>query len=287
MKTSPAFGEHPNVAIIGVGSMGGAILAGLSKTPRNITVTTQTSASAAKLRDRVPENVTVFATEDVAGANRNAVRGSGVVLLAVKPWMIHEVLQDIAADLEPDAIVVSVAAGVTIASMQAHLPDTVTVMRAMPNTPSVVGLGVTGLAAGRAGSGRAGASGAIETVTEMFATVGKVLVVDESRIDALAAVSGSGPAYLYLYVEEMTAAAERLGFSAEDARLLAENTVIGAAELLRVSGETPQQLRRNVTSPKGTTEQAIRVLQQANLGAVFDEALAANMRRSAELAAGA
>lgn len=267
--------------------MGGAILAGLSKTPRNITVTTQTSASAAKLRDRVPENVTVFATEDVAGANRNAVRGSGVVLLAVKPWMIHEVLQDIAADLEPDAIVVSVAAGVTIASMQAHLPDTVTVMRAMPNTPSVVGLGVTGLAAGRAGSGRAGASGAIETVTEMFATVGKVLVVDESRIDALAAVSGSGPAYLYLYVEEMTAAAERLGFSAEDARLLAENTVIGAAELLRVSGETPQQLRRNVTSPKGTTEQAIRVLQQANLGAVFDEALAANMRRSAELAAGA
>lgn len=281
MNTLQEFDNLPNVAIIGVGSMGGAILAGLSKTRRNITVTTQTSASAAKLRDRVPAHVTVYAAEDVVDANRTAVRGADVVLLAVKPWMIHEVLQDVAPDLEPDAIVVSVAAGVTIASMQAHVADSVTVMRAMPNTPSVVGLGVTGLAAGRGA-----ASGAIEIVTEMFATVGKVLVVDESRIDAVAAVSGSGPAYLYLYVEEMVAAAERLGFSTEDARLLAENTVIGAAELLRLSGETPEQLRRNVTSPKGTTEQAIRVLQQAHLGEVFDEALAANMRRSAELAAG-
>ncbi|WP_341873836.1 pyrroline-5-carboxylate reductase family protein [Leucobacter coleopterorum] len=101
----------------------------------------------------------------------------------------------------------------------------------------------------------------------------------------MAAVSGSGPAYLFLYVEEMTAAAMRLGFDEDQARLLAQGTVTGAAELLARSDEDPAQLRRNVTSPKGTTEQAVLVLQDANWGELFDRALAANVRRSEELAA--
>ncbi|MBN9613293.1 MAG: pyrroline-5-carboxylate reductase, partial [Actinobacteria bacterium] len=119
-----------------------------------------------------------------------------------------------------------------------------------------------------------------------FATVGEVLVVHEDQIDAVAAVSGSGPAYLYFYTEQMTDAARRLGFDEDQARLLAQQTVIGAAELMRASGEDPAQLRRNVTSPKGTTEQAVIVLQQAGWGELFDRALAANIRRSEELAAG-
>ena len=276
-------GRLPRIAMIGAGSMGGAILAGL-RAPEvqlegTITVTTRSEASAAAIG--AAGGVRAIAAESQPDANRQAVRGAGVVILAVKPWQVPEVLREIAADLEPEVIVVSVAAGVTAASMEALLSPGAAVVRAMPNTPSHVGLGVTGIAAGTAVSAQQ-----IDTVRRVFETVGKVLVVREDQIDAVTAVSGSGPAYLFLYVEEMIAAARRLGFNEADARLLAEQTVIGSAELMRVSDESPTQLRQGVTSPKGTTEQAIFVLQQANLGEIFDRALAANIRRSRELAAG-
>ncbi len=269
--------------MLGVGSMGGAILAGLRapgvSVDGDIAVTTRSAASAARVSDT--SGLDAQATELVPEANREAVQGARVVILAVKPWLIHDLLDEIAGSLEPDAIVVSVAAGVTTESMQAILPRRIAVVRAMPNTPSLVGLGVTGIAAGTSAS-----DADVAIVQEIFATVGQVLVVDESQINAVAAVSGSGPAYLYLYAEEMTAAAVRLGFDEAEARLLAEQTVVGAAELMRRSGETPAELRRRVTSPKGTTEQAILVMQEAHLGDVYDRALAANIRRSQELEAG-
>lgn len=273
----------PKTAMIGVGSMGGAILAGL-RAPGvaidgPIVVTTRSAASAEEFAGAT--DVAVFAAETVPDANRRAVSGAKVVILAVKPWMVHDVLREIADALEPGAIVVSVAAGVTTESMEALLPEHVCVVRSMPNTPSHVRLGIAGVAGGRSASAEA-----IETVRQIFATVGQAIVVREDQINAVAAVSGSGPAYLFLYTEEMTAAAERLGFSPEQARLLAEQTVIGAAALMNASEEPPAQLRRNVTSPKGTTEQAILVLQQANLGELFDRALAANIRRSEELERG-
>jgi pyrroline-5-carboxylate reductase len=275
--------QLPRIAMLGVGSMGGAILAGLRapgvSVDGDIAVTTRSAASAARVSDT--SGLDAQATELVPEANREAVQGARVVILAVKPWLIHDLLDEIAGSLEPDAIVVSVAAGVTTESMQAILPRRIAVVRAMPNTPSLVGLGVTGIAAGTSAS-----DADVAIVQEIFATVGQVLVVDESQINAVAAVSGSGPAYLYLYAEEMTAAAVRLGFDEAEARLLAEQTVVGAAELMRRSGETPAELRRRVTSPKGTTEQAILVMQEAHLGDVYDRALAANIRRSQELEAG-
>lgn len=283
----------PPIALIGVGSMGGAILSGLTKpgvtVDGPIRVTTHSEGSAAAVSaaagntaaGSAASNVIAAATSHQADANRQAVRGARVVMLAVKPWLIHDVLRDIAADLEPDAIVVSVAAGVTTDSMQALVPAGVSVVRAMPNTPSTVGLGLTGICADSKSN-----PDALTVVRRIFETVGEVLEVSEHQMNALAAVSGSGPAYLFLYVEEMTAAAERLGFTPQQASLLATHTVIGAAELLRQSNDTPEQLRQNVTSPKGTTEQAIRVLQEANLGELFDRALAANVRRSEQLAAG-
>lgn len=273
----------PRVAMLGVGSMGGAILAGLRApgvaTDGPITVTTKSAASAEAFADA--EDVVAYASETHPEANRLAVRGARVVILAVKPWMIHDVLREVSADLEPDAILVSVAAGVTNESMEALVPEGVSVVRAMPNTPSHLGLGVTGIAGGASAG-----DDAVETVRRIFSTVGHALVVREDQINAVAAVSGSGPAYLFLYTEEMTAAALRLGFEEDQARLLAEQTVIGAAALMGASDETPEQLRRNVTSPKGTTEQAILVLQQANLGELFDRALAANIRRSGEIERG-
>jgi pyrroline-5-carboxylate reductase len=274
--------QLPRVAMLGVGSMGGAILAGLRaqgvSVDGPITVTTRSAASAEAYAGS--DDVVAYANETDPDANRKAVRGARVVMLAVKPWMIHDVLTEVSADLAPGTIVVSVAAGVTTESMEQLVSAGVAVVRAMPNTPSTVGLGVTGVAGGVSASAEA-----VALVARIFETVGEAIVVREDQINAVAAVSGSGPAYLFLYTEEMTAAAMRLGFDEDQARLLAQQTVIGSAELLRQSGEDPAELRRKVTSPKGTTEQAILVMQEANLGDIYDRALAANVRRSEELAA--
>ncbi len=272
----------PSVAMLGVGSMGGAILSGLRAPGVSIdgpiVVTTRSAASAEGYAGA--DDVIAYASELDPDANRKAVRGARIVILAVKPWMVPEVLQEVSADLAPGTILVSVAAGVTTERMEQFVAADVSVVRAMPNTPANVGLGVTGVAGGASAS-----TEAVELVRQVFETVGAAIVVREDQINAVAAVSGSGPAYLFLYTEEMTAAAVRLGFDEDQARLLAQQTVIGSAELLRRSGEDPAELRRKVTSPKGTTEQAILVLQQSDLGELFDRALAANVRRSEELAA--
>ncbi|MBK0419417.1 pyrroline-5-carboxylate reductase [Leucobacter sp. CSA1] len=268
--------------MIGVGSMGGAILAGLRSPGVSvdgpISITTRSAASAAPFADA--DDVVARASETEPGANRIAVRGARVVILAVKPWMILDVLREIADDLEPGAVVVSVAAGVTTGSMEALLPSDVAAVRAMPNTPSHLGRGVTGVAGGSTAS-----ADDVDVVRRRVETLGAVLVREEGRINARAAVSGSGPAYLFLFAEEFTAAARRLGFDAAEAKLLVEGTVAGAAELMARSEEDPAQLRRNVTSPKGTTERAVEVLQTGGWGELFDRALAANIRRSEELAA--
>ena len=269
--------------MLGVGSMGGAILAGLRAPGVSIdgpiAVTTKSAASAEAYAGA--DDVVAMSSEADPEANRKAVSGARVVIVGVKPWMVRDLLTDIAGALEPGAILVSLAAGVTTASMEALLPDTVAVVRSMPNTPSHVGLGIAGIARGASAS-----EADVETVRGIFATVGEAIVVREDQINAVTAVSGSGPAYLFLYTEEMTAAARRIGFDEDQARRLAQQTVIGAAELMRASGEDPAELRRKVTSPKGTTEQAILVLQQANLGELFDRALAANVRRSEEMERG-
>lgn len=266
--------------MIGVGSMGGAILSGLTapgiRIALPIYVTTQSAASANALA--ASEGIVARSGEEHPEANREAVRGAKLVILGVKPWLIHEVAREIAADLEPGTVVVSVAAGVTSASIEALLPEGVAVVRAMPNTPSHIGRGMTGIAAGAT----AGAAD-LELARALFATVGEVIEVAESQINDVAAVSGSGPAYVFLYAEHMIEAAMRRGFTQDQATLLVQQTLLGSAELLAQSEVGPAQLRRNVTSPKGTTERAIEVLQGDDWGGLFDRALAANVQRSEEL----
>ena len=279
-QTAPVL---PRTAMLGVGSMGGAILAGLrgpdARIELPIAVTTKSVASAAAFDGA--DDVVAIASESDADANRSAVRGAKLVVLGVKPWMIADVVREIADALEPGAIVVSVAAGVPSTAIEELVPAGVEVVRAMPNTPSHLGLGVTGIAPGATAS-----SAALDTVRALFETVGTVLVVREEQINDIAAVSGSGPAYLFYYAEQMMAAALRLGFDAEQARVLVEGTLRGSAELLAVSDEGPEQLRRNVTSPKGTTERAIAVLEEAGWGDLFDRALAANVQRAEEISRG-
>ncbi|MEJ6488142.1 pyrroline-5-carboxylate reductase [Leucobacter sp. USCH14] len=273
----------PRTAMIGVGSMGGAILAGLRAPDVDIalpiTVTTKSEASARSFAGA--SDVVALSSEGEPEANRRAVRGAELVVLGVKPWMVRDVVREIAGDLEPGAVVVSVAAGVPSAAIEAELPEGVPVVRAMPNTPSTIGLGATGIAGGSSAS-----ESDVALVQRLFATVGEALIVREDQINAVAAVSGSGPAYLFLYAEEMTAAAERAGFDEDQARTLVKQTIVGAAQLWAHSAETPETLRRNVTSPKGTTEQAVLELQGGGWADLFDRALAANVRRSEEIERG-
>jgi pyrroline-5-carboxylate reductase len=268
------------IAIIGTGSMGSAILSGLLKSgfnPDDVSVSTKSTASAERLADEL--GVLSFAMENGEDANQMAVAGADVVLIAVKPAYVIETLSDIADSLDDDALVISVAAGITTKAMEKTLPDDVSVVRAMPNTPAIVGSAVTGIAAGSRAD-----KDAIETAVELFQTVGTSIVLDEAKIDALSTISGSGPAYVFYLIEQLTAVAKKMGFSDTEAVQLVNSTFLGSAQLLIESGKSPQELRKQVTSPNGTTEKAIAVMSQAKLEEMFTEATAAALARAKELA---
>jgi pyrroline-5-carboxylate reductase len=272
----------PAISILGAGSMGGAILSGLLQptvtVDGGIRVTNRTEAKALLLRS---DAVLSYATEENPAANLAAVAGARLVLVAVKPAMVPALLKEIAGGLEPNAIVISVAAGVPISTFEANLPASVSVIRAMPNTPAIVGKAVTGLSAGPRSSDED-----LALASALFGTVGEVIVVPEAKLDALSTISGSGPAYVFYLIEQLTSTAIDLGFSPADAALLVNGTFLGAAELLVASGKTPAELRRQVTSPHGTTERAIAELEEARLKELFDRATAAALARARELAAG-
>lgn len=271
----------PSLAFLGAGSMGGAILRGVvaSGIPveGGITATNRTSEKAAELAKL--DGVTSISLEEDPEGNVRAAASARVLLIGVKPVMVPDLLREIAPHLRDDAIVISLAAGVTLRTFSAILGDDVSTLRSMPNTPSLVGKGVTGLAAGPAADDEA-----VAIARRLFETVGTVIELPEERIDALSTISGSGPAYVFLLIEELTRAALDRGFSEHEARTMAEGTFIGATALLEATGEDPAELRRRVTSPKGTTERAIAVLERADLGGIFREATSAALARARELA---
>lgn len=270
----------PSIAVIGAGAMGGAILKGLLapsvSVSGGIRVTNRTAAKAALVS---ADGVESIALESEPDGNQRAVRSAGIVLLGVKPAMIVDALRALAPALEPDALIISVAAGITTAAMEAVVDNPV--LRAMPNTPAIVGKAVTGIAAGSRATPEQVALG-----VALFETVGTVVEVPESQIDALSTISGSGPAYVFYLVEELTRTAVGLGFTAEQAAVLVQGTFAGSLDLLLASGSSPEALRAQVTSPKGTTERAIGVMQEADLSGMFDRATAAALARARELAAG-
>ncbi|WP_029263846.1 MULTISPECIES: pyrroline-5-carboxylate reductase [unclassified Microbacterium] len=274
----------PSLAFLGAGSMGGAILRGVVasgiRIDGGITATNRTAAKAEAFAGL--DGVTSIALVERPDGNAEAAASARIVLVGVKPAMVPDLLREIAPHLTDDAIVVSVAAGVTLQTFADVLGADARVIRSMPNTPSTVRKGVTGLAAGSAATAED-----LALVRRLFETVGAVVEVPESQIDALSTISGSGPAYVYLLIEEFTKAAVGMGFAEADARLMVEQTFIGATALLDASGEDPAELRRRVTSPKGTTERAVAVLQDAQLDRTFADAAAAALARAKELAAGA
>ncbi len=205
-----------------------------------------------------------------------------VIVAAVKPQAMEAVLPGLAGLAGPQTLVLSIAAGKTIANFESHFGAGAAIVRAMPNTPAAIGRGITGAVASQATSAAQKA-----LATALLEAVGEVgWVEDEALMDAVTAVSGSGPAYVFLLAEALSAAGRAQGLDAALADRLARATVAGAGELLHRSTESAEQLRRNVTSPGGTTAAALGVLMRADGGmpALLEEAVAAATKRGRELA---
>jgi pyrroline-5-carboxylate reductase len=272
--------QDNTVAILGAGSMGTAILAGMIKAhikPEHVKVTARRVQSADALAKKF--GVTAYATSYQPNANSLAVAGAQVVLLSVKPAYIIEVLEQIKDVIAKDALVISVAAGVTTATIEEHLPESVAVIRAMPNTPALIKLGVTGISVGSRASEEQ-----LAIAIELFNGVGKTLVIPEEQIDALSTISGSGPAYVFYFIEEFIRTAVAQGFSDDEAYLMVSQTFLGASELLVQSQGDPAELRRQVTSPNGTTMKAVAILEEGNLHDLFFKATTAAFQRAREIA---
>ena len=260
--------------------MNEAVLAGLlaAGTPAaDVTATVRRPERAEELRSRYP-GLTVLAEQEDPEANSKAVAGASVAVLGVKPVGIAALCRSISPALARETIVVSVAAAVTIAAMEAALPAGQPLVRTMPNTPLKVGRGAVGLAGGSSTT-----DAQLEMAAAVFAGAGTVVVVPEDQLDAVAAVSGSGPAYAFYLAEAMAAAGVELGLDAGLAMTLARETVAGAGLMLAQEGADPAALRKAVTSPNGTTERAIAAFDDAGLPAIIAAGARAAEARAAEL----
>ena len=213
-------------------------------------------------------------------SNEEAARDARVLLLSVKPQQMGQALAGIGAVLDPGALVISIAAGITTAFIEKHLGAgrKWRVVRAMPNTPMLVGEGMTAIARGASAT-----ADDLAAARRIFESAGAVVEVDEGKLDAVTALSGSGPAYVFYLAEYMIAAGVEMGFSPEEARLLATKTVLGAAKMLSTSYDTPRELRGKVTSPGGTTQAAVTHLDAARVGPAVVQAIRAAEFRSREL----
>ena len=265
------------LAVLGAGKMGQALVAGLLgsgwRKPAEITVTARSPERIQELMDRYQ----VEGTLD----NAAAVAGASVVVLAVKPQDIDALLSEIADHVTPQQTILSVVAAIPTSHIETRLSMAVPVIRAMPNTPSVVYEGMAGISGGKHSEDKD-----VALCAEVLSHVGRVVVVQESYLDAVTAISGSGPAYFALLAEAMIEAGILLGLSREISTELVVQTMLGSAKMLRDEHMHPVELREMVTSPGGTTTRAIRVLEQSGVRAAFLNAIQAAMERSQELAHG-
>jgi pyrroline-5-carboxylate reductase len=262
------------IAILGAGKIGEALLAGLRNSDwANLIASCRREERALELKERLGIETTI--------SNPEAIKGADVVVLAVKPQDIESLLGEVGHLLTAEQTVISVAAAIPTATIERHLGPKVPVVRAMPNAPSTVHDGIAGMCAGRNAQREH-----MERAGTVLRAVGDVVEVEEPAMDAITAVSGSGPAYYALLAEAMIEAGLLLGLSREVSTKLVVQTMLGTARLLRDEGMHPVELREAVTSPGGTTIRAIRELEQAGVRAAFLNAINAAMERSKELARG-
>ena len=263
------------VAIFGAGVMGEALLAGLIRSGRS----TDELLVAERRPDRAAELQAKYAVEVVS--NTAAAARADTLVFVVKPQDMGVLCDEIAQHVRPGALVVSLAAGITTEFLESRLPDGLPVVRVMPNTPALVDEGMAAISAGAHCD-----EAHLAEVEALLRAVGKVVRVEEKHQDAVTAISGSGPAYLFYVAEAMIEAGVFLGMPRATASELVVQTIYGAATMLRETGEHPSVLRENVTSPGGTTVAALRTLDDHKVRAAFISALEAARDRSRELASG-
>ena len=262
------------VAIIGAGVMGEALLSGLIRgghEPADLMVGEKRAERATELRER-------YAVEVVA--NTQAATRAETVVLVVKPQDMGDVLAEIGPHLRAGQLLVSLAAGITTAYIEGHVPEGLAVVRVMPNTPALVDEGMAAISPGTHCTEEH-----LAVAEQLLRATGRVVRVPEKQQDAITAISGSGPAYIFFVVESMIEAGVHLGLPRTTATELVVQTVVGSAKLLRETGEHPTVLRERVTSPGGTTAAAIRELEDHKVRAAFITAMEAARNRSRALAA--
>ncbi len=257
------------IGVIGSGSMGQALISAWRESGVNVVAVVR-DAEKYKYLER---SLGIEVTEA-----RQALVDCDVVVIAIKPQIIKEILHEFQPFIADGAIVISVAVGITTEFIGNCFPQTTEVVKAMPNTPSQIHMGVTCVSSGEKCS-----ESSVAVAVELLSSVGEVFVVPESQQAAVGAVSGSGPAYLFFLAEYLQQGAEQLGLGADLADQLIRATLRGSAELLAQSGSTAADLRRQVTSPGGTTQSAMEVLDSRGVDQAISAALAAGVTRSHEL----
>jgi pyrroline-5-carboxylate reductase len=265
--------EQTMIAVIGAGKMGEALVSGLLKagtSPDEIIITERYEERANELAQR-------YGVKSVS--NADAAHQAETIVLAVKPQDMDALLAELAPVVTSDHLIVTIAAGITTSAIERRLAAGVPVVRVMPNTPALVGEAMSAVAPGAHASPEH-----LDRAEALFRPVGRVVRLPESQLDAVTALSGSGPAYVFYLVEAMTDAGILLGLPRAVAHELIVQTVYGAAVMLRETGEHPVALREAVTSPAGTTISAIRELENHGVRAAFLAALEAARDRSRELA---
>ncbi|MBC2932642.1 pyrroline-5-carboxylate reductase [Nocardioides sp. zg-1228] len=264
-----------STGIIGAGVMGETLLSGLVRAGRRVDqlmVGEKRAERARELEERYGVAVV---------SNREAAAKADTVALVVKPQDMADVLEEIAPVLRAGQLLVSLAAGITTAYIESRVPDGVAVVRVMPNTPALVDEGMAAIAPGSHCD-----DSHLAEAESLMASTGKVLRIPEKQMDAVTAISGSGPAYIFFVVESMIEAGVHLGLPRATATDLVVQTLVGSAAMLRETGSHPVVLREQVTSPGGTTASALRELEVHRVRAAFLAAMEAARNRSRELAEG-
>lgn len=266
--------EHVRFAFIGGGNMGEALikglLSGLGVNPKHIIAT-----------DVIPERRSyMHATYGItaSGDNRQAVKESDVIVLAVKPQVMPDVLEEIAPVVDGEKLVISIAAGITLQTLQRGLGDSRRVVRVMPNTPALVLAGAAGISPGPAATPQD-----VALVERIFNAVGRAMVVSDEMMDVVTGLSGSGPAFIFALIEGLSDGGVLMGLSRQTATLLAAQTVLGAAKMVLETGKHPGELKDMVTSPAGTTIAGMHALESGGLRGLMMEAVRRATERSAAL----
>ncbi|MCG8557457.1 MAG: pyrroline-5-carboxylate reductase [Proteobacteria bacterium] len=263
-----------NISFIGAGSLAGALIRGLlSAGTYEANDIMATDLRADRLQELGQYHGIRTSKDNEQGASRAAI-----VVLSVKPQVLPSVLPAVASALAPDTLVISLAAGISTALVEAKLPHGTRVLRAMPNTPALVGSGATALALGTSST-----DADLRQAEQIFQSVGVTVRVEEALMDAVTGLSGSGPAYILLVLEALMNAGVQAGLPPSVARTLSVQTVLGTARLLDQSDEHPAALRDMVASPAGTTMAGLRMLERGAVRSAFIEAVQCASQRANEL----